>query len=237
MSNQPHTAASKEPRPALLIVAAGTGSRMGCDTPKQYLKLDGLSLLRRSIESWPLSPPPLIQVVISESAIHLYEDAISGCTRSILPVVFGGTDRQSSVLNGLKALVAHKPTQVLIHDAARPCVPSPVYDDVLAQTIEHGAAVATLPQIDSLHEIQNGFIARPMDRSRFARAQTPQGFNFNAILKAHEENAAERFTDDVALAIAAGMRVKLVDGHEDGMKVTTPNDLEVLSNRLRHKPR
>ncbi|MGB0843582.1 MAG: IspD/TarI family cytidylyltransferase [Alphaproteobacteria bacterium] len=218
-------------KPALLIVAAGSGTRMGAKVPKQYLKLDGISLLRRSIESWKCVPNLLIQVVISKSAIDLYEQATSGTDVEMLPPVFGGTDRQSSVLNGLKSLNKHEPTHVLIHDAARPCMPSKVYDDVLTAAVSDGASLAVLPQIDSLHLTEGGYIKQAVNRASYVRAQTPQGFEFQSILKAHHQYANESYSDDVAIAMAFGMKVKLVDGDENGMKVTSHNDLITLENR------
>lgn len=204
---------------------------MGSATPKQYLELGGLSLLRRSIESWNSHSDLLVQVVISADAQELYQQATADTLVKLLPVVFGGHDRQSSVHNGLKALEIHQPTHVLIHDAARPCMPTNVYDEVLDAAIECGGGLPALPQVDSLHEVEDGFVKQPVDRSRFARAQTPQGFAFKPVFDAHSKFADQGFTDDVSLAIAAGMKVKLVDGHEDGMKITAPSDLAILAKQ------
>lgn len=220
---------------AVVIVAAGKGERMGRAIPKQYTPLLGAAMLRWTAEAFARHPGvDLVQPVIGEHDHSLYAAAIEGL--ELARPVAGGPTRQHSVMHGLEALAPRKPEFVLIHDAARPLVSRSGIDAVIAR-LEAGAlaAVPLLPVVDTLRRKEGGeWVGVP--REGLMRAQTPQGFRFDAILKAHREFRTRDFTDDMALATEAGIDVVAVAGEESNFKITTSKDMlmaeQLLAARL-----
>ena len=215
-------------RIAVLIVAAGKGERAGGSIPKQYAALLGQPMLRRSVAAFV--GRGTIQVMIGPDQEALCQDACTGL--GLRPPVIGGATRQESVWRGLEALAVDAPEFVLIHDAARPLVSRGLIDGVIA-ALEAGtdAAVPLLPVADTLRKMESGkWITVPRDG--LLRAQTPQGFRFAAILKAHHDHAAEDVTDDMALAELAGLTIVAVPGEETNMKVTKAEDFAVAEGLL-----
>jgi len=218
------------PRIAILIVAAGRGERAGGAAPKQYAALVGQPMLRRSVQAFDGVANAAIQVMIGAGQEGWYRAATVGL--DLLPPSTGGATRQESVLRGLEALTANTPDFVLIHDAARPLVSRAVIDGVIA-ALEAGAdaAVPLLPVADTLRKLDDGkWITVP--REGLLRAQTPQGFRFAAILKAHRDHATHDVTDDMALAEVAGLKIVAVAGDETNMKVTNAEDFAVAEDLL-----
>ncbi|HEX3863942.1 MAG TPA: bifunctional 2-C-methyl-D-erythritol 4-phosphate cytidylyltransferase/2-C-methyl-D-erythritol 2,4-cyclodiphosphate synthase [Stellaceae bacterium] len=218
-----------------LIVAAGRGSRFGGVMPKQYLPLGGGSVLRHAVSAFATHPRIAgVQVVIRAEDRVAYETALSGL--SLLPPIPGGAERQDSVRLGLEGLLAHRPRQVLIHDGARPFPDAALIDRVLDALDRHPAAIPALPVGDTIKRVEDGHIRETLDRSQLWRAQTPQGFHFDAILEAHRTAAGRVLTDDAAVAEAAGLAPIIVAGDENNLKVTTTHDLaaaeRLLSSRL-----
>lgn len=206
-----------------IIVAAGRGERAGGELPKQYRPLLGKPLLRWAVEPF-LAHPQIngVLVVIDPAFEALYEASTEGLP--LLAPVMGGATRQQSVRAGLEALAAHgAPKQVLIHDAARPFTPPAVIDRVLDALETHAAALPVLPVADSLKRVENGTVAISVERAGLARAQTPQGFQFDILLQAHR-GAAQGFTDDAGIIEATGLPVAAVEGSEDLFKVTEAGD-------------
>jgi 2-C-methyl-D-erythritol 4-phosphate cytidylyltransferase/2-C-methyl-D-erythritol 2,4-cyclodiphosphate synthase len=178
----------------------------------------------------------LIIVAIAEPDRELYEQAAAAAMGArgrrqakLLPVVAGGATRQRSVLNGLRALQPETPARVLIHDGARPFVTADILDRVLEALDRAPAAIAALPVADTLKRAgADGRIAATIDRAGLWRAQTPQGFRYDAILAAHEAAAAAGrgdLTDDAAVAEWAGLAIELVQGSEANVKLTTAEDV------------
>ena len=215
------------PAIAVIIVAAGRGRRLGGAIPKQYVPLDGPPALRRSVEVF-LAVPGVVHV---QSVIHaddcvLCGEALAGLDDArVMPPVTGGETRAASVLSGLEALAPHAPDRVLIHDAARPFVPRTVVEAVISALDAADGAVAGLPVVDALWREQGGMADAPVPRNGLWRAQTPQGFRFDAILAAHRAHDGTG-ADDVAVAREAGIAVKLVEGSEQSFKITTQADLD-----------
>lgn len=204
-----------------LIVAAGRGVRAGGGVPKQYRRLGGSPVLRRTIRAF-LDHPRVsrVLVVVHPDDASLYEDATRGL--DLPPPVHGGATRQESVQRGLEALADGAPDLVLIHDAARPLVGHAVVDRVIEALGTSVGAVPALPVVDSLRR-GGAFIEEEVDRAGLYRVQTPQGFRFDAILAAHRQAEGSE-TDDAAVARAAGHRVALVEGKEMNFKLTESAD-------------
>jgi len=215
------------PKTAVLIVAAGKGERAGTSLPKQYETLAGQPILRRSVRAFAGYP---VQVVIGPGQETLAAAALAGL--DVSAPVTGGATRQESVRLGLEALMAQAPDFVLIHDAARPLVSPRVIGAVVA-ALESGAegALPMLAASDTLRRRGPDGRWTPVARDNLYRAQTPQGFVYDRILKAHRDHAAQEATDDAALAELAGMRVTMVEGEEKNLKVTRKEDF-VLAEAL-----
>lgn len=209
------------------MVGAGEGRRFGADIPKQYHRLAGLPVMRRSLSAFMDHPEvTAVQAVINPNHHDLYDEAVRGLA---LPgPVDGGATRQQSVANGLESLVnqgADAPTRVLIHDAARPLVDHGLISRVLAALDTSPGAVPALPVADTLKRGDGQFVETTVDRQGLWRAQTPQGFRFEDILAAHRKAGGEELTDDAAVAERAGLAVAIVEGSEDNLKVTRPGDM------------
>ena len=213
------------PRTTVLIVAAGKGERTGRAGPKQYESLAGQPMLRHAVEAfsgWP------VRVVIGPGQESFYQAAMG--LNAPAPII-GGARRQDSVRLGLEALAEGAPDFVLIHDAARPLVSRAVIERTIA-ALEAGAAgaVPMLAVADTLRRQEGGrWVTVP--REGLQRAQTPQGFRYGDILKAHRDHAGADATDDVAIAELAGLAVEAVPGEESNLKVTTEKDFG-LAERL-----
>jgi 2-C-methyl-D-erythritol 4-phosphate cytidylyltransferase / 2-C-methyl-D-erythritol 2,4-cyclodiphosphate synthase len=221
------------PRIAVLIVAAGSGSRLG-GVPKQYRMLAGHSVLRRSIDAFRTREDVThLQVVIGTDHAALYAAATAGLM--LPPPVIGGATRQESVRRGLEAI--GEVDIVLIHDAARPLVSQDVISGVIAALSANMAATPALPVTDSLRR-GDTHIAGDVSRDHLHTVQTPQGFHFTHILAAHRA-ATEVHTDDAAIAHAAGHAVALTPGDPDNFKITVEADLMRAEKQLtqHHKPR
>jgi 2-C-methyl-D-erythritol 4-phosphate cytidylyltransferase / 2-C-methyl-D-erythritol 2,4-cyclodiphosphate synthase len=213
-----------------LVVAAGRGSRFGADRPKQYLPLGGQSVLRHAVSAFARhSRIDGVQVVIRPEDRELYEMAVAGW--ALPPPVAGGGTRQESVRLGLEALRSQQPQRVLIHDGARPFPSAALIDRVLDGLDQAPAAIPCVAMRDTIKAVEDGRIRTTVDRSRLWRAQTPQGFRFDAILAAHRALAGRDLTDDSAVAETAGLTPLLVAGDEDDLKITTAEDLAAAERR------
>src|SRR5204862_4039054 len=169
-----------------LIVAAGRGTRFGGDLPKQYLPLGGATVLRHAVNAFAThSRIAGVLVAIRPEDRESFDCAVAGL--SVLPPVPGGAERQDSVRLGLEALAAHKPDRVLIHDGARPFPDAALIDRVIDGLDRAPAAIPALPLGDTIKRVEDGRIRGTIDRSQLWRAQTPQGFHFDALLAAHRQ--------------------------------------------------
>ena len=216
------------PRIAVLIVAAGKGERAGLGLPKQYERLAGRPMLRRTVEAFGGHH---VQVVIGGGQQGLAAEALAGL--EIPAPVLGGATRQESVRLGLEALGPLAPDYVLIHDAARPLISAAVIAAVV-EALEAGADGA-LPMVaasDTLRRQETDGSWTLVSREALYRAQTPQGFVYAKIMAAHRDHAQQEVTDDVALAELAGMTVQMVEGEEKNIKVTRKQDFALAETLL-----
>ena len=228
---------------AALIVAAGRGARAVGESgrPKQYCPIGGVPMLERTIGAF--ASHPLIEdilVVIHPDDVPLYEAASRSLAARLRPAVPGGARRQDSVRAGLEALASAAPSSVLIHDAARPFVDAPLITRVIDSLGAHDGALPCLPVTDTLKRSSGGRITGTVERDQLFRAQTPQGFRFEAILAAHHAASAEggrEFTDDAGIAEWFGLEVALVEGSEENRKLTTIEDLRMADEMLRSEGR
>ena len=215
-----------------LVVAAGRGARFGGDIPKQYLRLGAKPLLRHALEVFARHPKiDRVRVVYNPDDRDLYDQAVAGL--DLLPPVAGGAARQDSVRRGLESLEEFAPDTVLIHDAARPFISPFMIDDVIAFLKDWHGAIPALPMRDTVKRASRLKLVREtLDRAGLFRAQTPQGFRYRDILAAHRYAVGLDLPDDAAAAERAGMRVRLIEGYEANLKVTSVEDLREAERRL-----
>ena len=211
---------------AALIVAAGRGTRAGEGLPKQYRPVGGRTILARTLARFEAtSCIDRIAVCIHPDDHELLHCSITeaGLARQIT-IVEGGAERAASVLRGLEALADDPPAKVLIHDAARPFVSARVIEAVVAALDGAPGACASIPIVDALRREDAGACGPLIPRDGVWRAQTPQGFRFDAILAAHRANPDPKAPDDAEVARAAGLRVAIVESDADNFKITRPGD-------------
>jgi 2-C-methyl-D-erythritol 4-phosphate cytidylyltransferase/2-C-methyl-D-erythritol 2,4-cyclodiphosphate synthase len=224
---------------AIVVVAAGRGSRAGAGLPKQYRLLAGRPLIAHTLSALAAAAPDAcLQVVIHPDDEALYAAAVQHLEprpADLRRPVYGHATRQASVRAGLEALAesSPRPDLVLIHDGARP-FPSPsLIARAIAAGRQHGAAIPVLPISDTIAEVDDGgrIVATP-ERSVLRAVQTPQVFRFELILAAHREAAGRELTDDASVAARAGQDVHVFAGEATNMKVTTEVDLAAAEARL-----
>jgi 2-C-methyl-D-erythritol 4-phosphate cytidylyltransferase / 2-C-methyl-D-erythritol 2,4-cyclodiphosphate synthase len=200
---------------AVIIVAAGRGTRAGGDVPKQWQMLAGRPVLAQTLAAFQGMQRVLV--------IHPDDRPQAEALATDAEIVEGGATRDQSVRNALEALAGRGITRVLIHDGARPLVSGRVIARVLAALDGAPAAAPALAVTDALWTGVQGRVSGTQDRSGLYRAQTPQGFHFDAILAAHRAHAGSA-ADDVEVARGAGLDVAIVEGEEDNLKLTFPGD-------------
>jgi 2-C-methyl-D-erythritol 4-phosphate cytidylyltransferase len=213
-----------------VIPAAGTGSRMGGNRPKQFLELDGKPILFRTIEQFQSSSiVDCIVLVVGEDDIETVK-ALTQRHEKVRDVIRGGAQRQDSVWNGLQKLKDRSDSLVIVHDAVRPFVSQESLRMVAIAALKHGAAVAgVLPKETIKFSDPEGFVLSTPDRKTLRVIQTPQAFRFDILHRAYEQAFKDGFygTDDASLVERLGIKVKVVDGDYDNIKITTPADLEL----------
>jgi 2-C-methyl-D-erythritol 4-phosphate cytidylyltransferase/2-C-methyl-D-erythritol 2,4-cyclodiphosphate synthase len=229
------------PAVTAIIVAAGRGVRAGTAGPKQYQSLAGETVLARAVRVF-LDHPEVsgVRVIIHAEDLDLYAqsmETLSGHLKLMTPVT-GGAERQDSVRLGLESLTDTAPEIVLIHDAARPFIDAATISRVIAATRETGGAIAALPVFDTIKKADGAAhpaINTTVPREGLWRAQTPQGFRFAPILAAHRAAKGQTLTDDAAVAERAGLKVSLVAGSPDNMKITQAEDFGMAKILLGRK--
>ncbi len=226
MDNLPHVVA--------LIVAAGSGSRAGGDVPKQFATLAGRPMLLHAFEAFARHPAiDRVLVVVAESD----RDRATALLGEDATIVVGGATRRESVERGLAAIGQEGARLVLVHDAARPLVPSAVIDRIVAALDIHDGAIPVLPAADTLARGE-AVLGDIVPRAGIVRVQTPQGFRLDRLIAAHATwPSAEEATDDAQMVRRLGGTVALVQGDPMLEKVTFPEDFAAAEARLPRETR
>jgi 2-C-methyl-D-erythritol 4-phosphate cytidylyltransferase/2-C-methyl-D-erythritol 2,4-cyclodiphosphate synthase len=217
------------PTVAVIVVAAGSGTRLGRSEPKAFVEIAGRSILSRALDTvFALSEPAQVIVVAPPAMLKQAKaqaTKVAGSAATYLSVVAGGDTRQQSVAAGIAEL-GTEVNVVLVHDSARAFTPVAVFEAVIAKVRESGAgAVAGLPIADTIKRTDwMGAVQDTLDRAELVSVQTQQGFP-RADLVAAYEVATEDRTDDAAVFSAAGHKVEVVEGDPLAFKITTPWDL------------
>jgi 2-C-methyl-D-erythritol 4-phosphate cytidylyltransferase/2-C-methyl-D-erythritol 2,4-cyclodiphosphate synthase len=212
----------------VIVVAAGSGTRLGAELPKAFVPLGGVSILRRALDSvLDMSEPAQIVVVVPEQQLSIAQDQVreaAGAAIEYASVIVGGASRQASVAAGLSALWPDVGV-VLVHDAARPFAPTALFEAVVARVRASGQGVIPgLPVADTLKRMDDDVALETVDRSVLSAIQTPQGFPRIELTQSYA-SATQEYTDDAAVFAAAGHTVRVIQGDALAFKITTPWDL------------
>lgn len=205
-----------------LVVAGGSGLRMGTDIPKQFLLLKGEPVLMHTLRKFKSCRHI---VLVLPAAQIVYWNELCAKYNFTLPhtVVEGGNERFYSVLNGLNALPADG--LVAVHDGVRPCVSVDVINEAFVTAEKLGNAIVAVPSKDSIRMVDDGKSVA-VDRSKYYLIQTPQVFNLSLLKEAYSSTAYQTtFTDDASVFEHAGYPINLVKGEYTNIKITTPEDL------------
>jgi len=206
---------------AAIIVAAGRGARAGQGLPKQWRPLAGRIVLAHTLDAFRQAGIPRLVLVVHPDDLDRAQTLVS----ADLSIVTGGDTRVASVRAALESLAQDAPHLVLIHDGARPLVSAIVIQDVCTALSDATGAAPALPVVDALWRADNGQVSAAVNRAGLFRAQTPQGFDFNAILAAHRAHTGDA-ADDVEIARAAGMEIIMTPGCEENIKLTYQPDFD-----------
>ena len=212
----------------VVVVAAGRSSRMG-GTDKTFADILGAPLITHTLRR--IAASDVVDRIVLVVAADAVPDVEMMVRESDIPkiaeVCAGGARRQDSVLAGLVAMGQRR--WVAIHDGARPCVSADILERALVEVRGSGAAIAAVPVKDTIKVVgDQQLISDTPDRSTLWAAQTPQAFDYQTLLDAHRAAEVE-YTDDAAMVEAAGHRVTVFWGDYHNLKVTTPEDLDIVS--------
>ena len=220
-----------------LIVAAGKGTRVGKDIPKQFLLVKDKPLIVYTVEAFQnnLDIDSIVIVTNNDYIKQVNDWCLTYQLNKVKMVVKGGDTRQASVYNGLKAIENIKDSDediVLIHDAARPLVSDSVISENVRACIKYDAVDTVIKSKDTIIQSKdNKSINDILNRDEIYQTQTPQSFKYRIIKEAHEKAIKEALnaaTDDARLVMALGIDVHLVEGNAQNFKVTNQDDLKML---------
>lgn len=213
-------------RCSVVIPAAGSGTRFGSETPKQFLLLGGRAVIAYTIRRF-VESPRVDRVVVSASPDRhdTLRTIIASERWTNVSVVAGGETRQESVLRGLEALPADV-SLVAVHDAVRPFFSASLFESLVDAAEEHGASLPVLELTDTLHRVEDGFIVESPDRSHFGLAQTPQCFRLELLRDVLTRATKEGFTatDEAGAARRFGHTVRAIRGEAGNFKITHQDD-------------
>jgi len=211
----------------VIIVAGGSGKRMGTEIPKQFLLLGEKPVLMHTIEKFYAYQSDIeIIVVLPDHQIEYWETIKNDYKFTIRhTVVSGGEERFFSVKNGLKAIDHHQGL-VAVHDGVRPCVSNETIEQCYKLAENTGSAVPFNDLSESIRYV-DGISHYVVNRNNYKTIQTPQIFDLSKLKKAYELPFKEEFTDDATVFENAGFKIHLVKGNKENIKITQPQDLEI----------
>jgi len=220
----------------VIVPAAGIGSRMQADRPKQYLQLSEKTVIEHTLNKL-LKYPDFKALYFGLSFSDPYWKSLPLSQNANIHTYEGGSERVDTVLNGLRALKdkAQPNDWVLVHDVARPCISLKDIDSLVTQLEEHPVGgILGVPVTDTVKKVESSKvggnkIVATIDRSTLWRAYTPQMFRYQTLLSALENglNKGLAITDEASAIEAEGLTPKMVKGHVDNIKITQPGDIEL----------
>lgn len=214
-----------------IIVAGGSGKRMGTEIPKQFLQIHKKAVLFYSLRKFSsVNKDIQIIVVLPENHISTWNEIIKKQDISIPhEIVAGGKERFDSVKNGLEQI--QEEGIVAIHDGVRPMVSEEVIKKAYQHAEIYGNVIPAIKVSESIREIKIDK-NQPVNRDNLRLIQTPQIFRVSLIKKAYQQNYSNEFTDDATVLEAMGENINLIEGNPENIKITTPNDLRIAKALL-----
>jgi len=220
-----------------IIAAAGAGTRMASDRPKQFLLLAGTPVIVHTLKAFEQcdSIHEVIVVLPAEQSAGFLSMAGKYGLRKLARVVPGGATRAESVKRGLMSVRAATAEIVVVHDGVRPFVTVDEIDRTIGAARENGAAILVAPVTDTIKEVRNHAVMKTLDRTGLRRALTPQCFRYELLKQAYQAADVNdpSLTDESALVEQLGHRVSVVEGSARNIKITTLEDLEIAEALLR----
>lgn len=216
-----------------VIVAGGSGQRMGADIPKQFLLLNGKPLLQYTLQSFLQAFDDMIIILVlpNEHFVRGKEIIKNMNAEEKIQIIAGGETRFQSVKNGLRNIT--HPSIVFVHDGVRCLISQKLIQNCYKQAVEKGSAVPAVAATDSIR-IAEGSSHVIIDRSKVRIIQTPQTFQSEILAEAFKQEYHSSFTDEAAVAEAAGYKVFLIQGDYNNLKITRPVDL-FIAEKLLHE--
>jgi len=210
-----------------IIVAGGAGIRMGSDTPKQFLNVNGLPILMHTLNAFRAYSAELsIILVLPENQFEYWQNLCKEHSFSVEHSrIAGGKTRFESVKNGLTSIKSEEGL-VAVHDGVRPIVSNKIISYSYLHAAEFGSAVASVPSKDSIRRVNNNGENIAEDRTFFRLIQTPQTFRLDWMREAFKTSYQSNFTDCASVLELAGYPIQLIDGAYENIKITTPEDLK-----------
>lgn len=215
----------------VIIVAGGSGRRMGATLPKQFMMLGNEPILSHSINRiHEALPAAEIVVVLPEEHIALWRNIAARFDVAHHKITAGGTERFYSVKNGLKEL-SDEVKIIAIHDAVRPLASKKLIIKLILEAEKSVAVIPVVAPVDSFRKIE-GDDSKIIDRSALRIVQTPQVFNATILRRAYEQDFSSTFTDDASVVEAIGEKITLCEGERGNIKITTPEDMVIATALL-----
>lgn len=218
-----------------IFPAAGSSRRMGGGVNKNLRELAGEPILIRTLKTFSkVERVSCLIVVVAAHEVKTVEGLLRGEELKSWRVTIGGSERQHSIANGLK-LLPDDAQIVLVHDAARPLVTVQTINDVIDAAEQFGGAIAAVPEKNTIKVVDaQGFVKSTPPRAELVSVLTPQGFQRDILIRAYAKAAADKFlgTDDASLVERLGLKIKVVAGGYQNIKITTPEDLRIAETFL-----
>ena len=218
----------------VVLLSAGSSTRFGGTTKKQFYKIDGKPVLYYSLSAFNNSNKiDEIIIVSSKEDIEIINELVKHYNfKKVTKIVEGGSVRQQSVKNGLDAIL-EKEGNVLIHDSARPLVDDEIINELITKLNKYDGASPVLKISDTIVKVANDEISGYGDRNELCLIQTPQAFRLEVIKEAHERFLGKNFTDDTQLVKALGKKVAIIEGKEKLKKITRLEDTHVIETYIK----
>jgi 2-C-methyl-D-erythritol 4-phosphate cytidylyltransferase len=214
-------------RVGVIIVAAGEGKRIGSKIPKPFIEIGGVPILTLTLRPFQLieTVEEIVVVVKKDWVAYTQKEVVKKfCITKVSKIIEGGEKRQDSVKNGLDVV---KGDIIAIHDGARPFISPQFLSSIIEECKKSGAVIPALPVNETLKKVEKGFVKETIDRREIYRVQTPQVFRSNIIRSAYRQASHDGYygTDDASLVERIGIRVRVIAGLYNNIKITTKEDL------------
>lgn len=216
-----------------IIVAGGSGTRFGGNTPKQFLPLNGTPVLMHTIRKFASCTDAVVVVLPQREQSYWAKLCVQHHFSVVHHVVSGGNSRFESVKNGLQSLSLQPLDLVAVHDGVRPMVSEALIARTFAMAEQCGAAIPAIAVTDSVRQLGKNGASIALDRAMLRAVQTPQTFRADALLRAYDVAYAPFFTDDASVYEHAGGTVALVEGEPGNIKITHPIDIVVAEHLMK----